>query len=141
VLVKLGADLSRVRQQVIQLLSGYAGGKEAAEQAGGQAGARTRLVRMTVPDDLRELEEQLAQARREKEAAIDTEDFDQAAALRDKERQLVAWVAERERAWTAGVDLDAVVGENQRLHGEVERLRELLRRHGVEPGGGTAQAG
>ena len=27
VLVKLGADLSRVRQQVIQLLSGYAGGK------------------------------------------------------------------------------------------------------------------
>jgi ATP-dependent Clp protease ATP-binding subunit ClpC len=28
VLVKLGADLSRVRQQVIQLLSGYSGGKE-----------------------------------------------------------------------------------------------------------------
>ena len=30
VLVKLGADLSRVRQQVIQLLSGYAGAKEGA---------------------------------------------------------------------------------------------------------------
>ena len=30
VLVKLGADLSRVRQQVIQLLSGYAGTKESA---------------------------------------------------------------------------------------------------------------
>ena len=64
-----------------------------------------------------------------------------AAALRDQERQLVAWVAERERAWTAGVDLAAVVGENQRLHGEVERLRELLRRHGIEPDGGTAEAG
>jgi ATP-dependent Clp protease ATP-binding subunit ClpC len=37
VLVKLGADLSRVRQQVIQLLSGYAGGKEAAS-AGGASG-------------------------------------------------------------------------------------------------------
>src|ERR1700748_3715622 len=36
VLVKLGADLSRVRQQVIQLLSGYAGTKEGATaQAGG----------------------------------------------------------------------------------------------------------
>src|SRR5881398_3283443 len=35
VLVKLGADLSRVRQQVIQLLSGYAGGKEAAATGGG----------------------------------------------------------------------------------------------------------
>src|SRR6188508_1302346 len=38
VLVKLGADLSRVRQQVIQLLSGYAGAKEGAPQGGGQSG-------------------------------------------------------------------------------------------------------
>ena len=37
VLVNLGADLSRVRQQVIQLLSGYAGGKEGAT-AGAAAG-------------------------------------------------------------------------------------------------------
>ena len=36
VLVKLGADLNRVRQQVIQLLSGYSGGKESAT-AGGPA--------------------------------------------------------------------------------------------------------
>src|SRR5438105_2414234 len=35
VLVKLGADLSRVRQQVIQLLSGYAGSKEGSAQSGG----------------------------------------------------------------------------------------------------------
>ena len=38
VLQKLGADLSRVRQQVIQLLSGYAGAKEGAPQGGGQSG-------------------------------------------------------------------------------------------------------
>ena len=38
VLVKLGADLSRVRQQVIQLLSGYAGTKEAAGSGAGAAG-------------------------------------------------------------------------------------------------------
>src|SRR6266487_2139181 len=38
VLVKLGADLSRVRQQVIQLLSGYAGSKEGQAPAGGPAG-------------------------------------------------------------------------------------------------------
>ena len=35
VLVKLGADLSRVRQQVIQLLSGYSGGKEGAPAGAG----------------------------------------------------------------------------------------------------------
>jgi ATP-dependent Clp protease ATP-binding subunit ClpA len=134
VLVKLGGDLSRVRQQVIQVLSSYAGGEAAAERAG----ARTRLVRMSVPDDLREAEQQLARVRREKQAA---EDFDRAAALRDQERQLLATVAERERAWTAGVDLAAVVQENHDLHGEVERLRELLRQHGVEPDGGTTQTG
>jgi ATP-dependent Clp protease ATP-binding subunit ClpC len=135
VLVKLGAGLPRVRQQVIQLLSGYAGGEAAA----GLAGAPTRLVRMTVPDELREAEEQLVQVRREKKAAIDTEDFERAAALRDQERQLLRRVAEQQQAWTAGVDLAAVVQENQHLHREVERLRALLRRHGIEPDGGTTE--
>jgi ATP-dependent Clp protease ATP-binding subunit ClpC len=93
---------------------------------------------MTVPDDLREAEEQLAQVRQQKEAAIDAEAFDRAAVLRDAETELLA-EREREREWMAGVDLAAVVGENQRLHGEVERLRELLRQHGVEPDGGAAQ--
>jgi ATP-dependent Clp protease ATP-binding subunit ClpA len=133
VLVRFGADLPRARQQVIQVLAGHTGAV--------QAGARTRLVRMTVPEDLREAEAQLAQVRGQKQAAIDAEEFDRAAALRDQERQLLARVAERERAWTAGVDLAAVVGENQRLHSEVERLRELLGRHGIEPDGGAAQAG
>ena len=135
VLFKVGASPARVRQQVIQLLGGSTGGEGAAEPAG----ARTRLVRMTVPAELREAEEQLVQVRREKEAAIEAEDFEQAAALRDQERQLLRRVAERERAWTAGVDLEAVVQENHNLHQEVERLVELLRRHGIEPDGGTAQ--
>jgi ATP-dependent Clp protease ATP-binding subunit ClpA len=132
VLVKLGGDLSRVRQQVIQLLSGYAvGGEEAV--------VRARLVRMTVPDELREAEEQLGRVRREKEAAIDAEEFERAAGLRDQERQLLARVAEQEQAWTAGVDLEAVIQENQHLHRETERLRELLHRHGIEPDGGAAE--
>jgi ATP-dependent Clp protease ATP-binding subunit ClpA len=131
VLVKLGADLARVRQQVVQVLSGYAGGED--------VGARMRLVRMTVPDDLREAEEQLAQVRREKEAAIQAQDFEQAAMLRDQETQLLPRLAEREREWTAGVDLAAVIQENHNLHGEVERLRELLGRHGIDPDGGTEE--
>jgi ATP-dependent Clp protease ATP-binding subunit ClpA len=138
VLVKLGGDLSRVRQQVIQLLSGFAGGPEAA--------TGMRPVPMTVPDDLREAEEQLAEVRRQKEAAIQAQDFDRAAALRDAEEELLAGLAEREGDWRAGVDVAAVVqevrrlhGEVQRLHGEVQGLRELLRQHGIEPDGGTTQ--
>jgi ATP-dependent Clp protease ATP-binding subunit ClpA len=135
VLVKLGGDLARVRHQVVRVLGGYAGGEAPAEQAG----ARARLVRMAVPEELREVEEQLAQVRRAKEAAIDAEDFEQAAGLRDQERQLLTQVAERERAWMAGVDLAAVIQENHKLHSEVERLRALLHRHGIDPGGGTAR--
>jgi ATP-dependent Clp protease ATP-binding subunit ClpC len=67
---------------------------------------------MTVPNDLREAEEQLAQVRQQKEAAIDAEAFDRAAALRDAEKELLTRLAEREREWTAGVDLAAVVQEN-----------------------------
>jgi Clp amino terminal domain, pathogenicity island component len=130
VLVRLGAELPRVRQQVIKVLTGYA-----AEEAS----ARTRLVRMTVPGDLRELEEQLAQVRRQKQAAIDAEDFDQASALLDREKQLLTALTKRDQQWTAGVDLAAVIQENRNLHREVERLRELLRQHGIEPDGGTAQ--
>jgi ATP-dependent Clp protease ATP-binding subunit ClpC len=132
VLVRLGADLSRVRHQVIQVLSG-------AAAAGMKAGAGTRPVRMTMPADLLVLVEEFTQVRRKKEAAIEAQDFERVAALRDAEQQLLRRLARRERAWTAGVDLEAVIRENQRLHREVERLVELLRRHGIEPDGGTTQ--
>src|SRR6266566_8853634 len=44
VLVKLGADLNRVRQQVIQLLSGYQGKEPAAAGASGEGAPSTSLV-------------------------------------------------------------------------------------------------
>ena len=52
VLVKLGADLSRVRQQVIQLLSGYAGAKEGAPQ-GSSASGRGAAFRIARPRPVR----------------------------------------------------------------------------------------
>src|SRR5579875_3426369 len=53
-----------------------------------EAGSRMRIRRMTAPPDLREFDEKIAQVRREKESAIDSQDFEKAAALRDKEKQL-----------------------------------------------------
>jgi len=129
VLAGFGADYPHVREQVVRLLTGE----------GEQAGPRARLVRMTVPEDLRELEEQLAQVRRQKDAAIQAADLDGAASLRDRERQLLADRARREREWMASVDVQAVIEENQRLHGEIERLRDLLRQRGIEPGDGNSQ--
>ncbi len=72
-----------------------------------EAGARMRIRRMTAPPDLREFDEKIANARREKESAIDAQDFEKAASLRDTEKQLLSQKSEREKQWRAG-DLDVV---------------------------------
>jgi len=77
-----------------------------------EAGSRMRIRRMTAPPDLREFDERIANVRREKESAIDAQDFEKAAALRDTEKNLLAEKAEREREWKAGdMDIAAVVDE------------------------------
>src|SRR5689334_3545940 len=72
-----------------------------------EAGSRMRIRRMTAPPDLREFDERIADVRREKESAIDAQDFEKAAALRDSEKQLLAQKGEREKQWKSG-DLDVV---------------------------------
>ena len=54
-----------------------------------EAGARLRIRRMTAPPDLREFDEKVAAVRLEKEAAIDAQDFERAASLRDDEKKLL----------------------------------------------------
>ncbi len=72
-----------------------------------EAGSRMRIKRMTAPPDLREFDERIAQVRREKESAIDAQDFEKAAALRDKEKTLLGEKGQREKEWKAG-DMDVV---------------------------------
>ena len=79
-----------------------------------EAGARTRIMRMTAPPDLREFDERIAGVRIEKEAAIDAQDFERAAGLRDSEKRLLAARSEREKAWKDGDgDTPAVIGQEQ----------------------------
>jgi ATP-dependent Clp protease ATP-binding subunit ClpA len=154
VLVNLGADLNRVRQQVIQLLRGDQGTDVAG--AGSRRGKRARarllddaLARIDALDrrlaaierwaglrpDLDDLAQEIAQVRREKEAAVDRQDFEAAVALRDKETQLLAARAAREKEWTeAATGRPALAGELGRVNAELDRLRAALREHGIDPG-------
>src|ERR1700753_2889644 len=84
-----------------------------------EAGARMRIRRMTAPPDLREFDERIADVRREKESAIDAQDFEKAASLRDKEKNLIVEKSKREQEWKAG-DLDVVAEV------EGEQIAEVL---------------
>ena len=129
VLAGQGASYALVRERVVALLTGRYE----------QADPKTRLVRLPVPAGLADVTEQLRQVQLQKTAAFEKGDHEGAAALRAREKQLRAEKLRLEQEWAAGVDVRAVIAENQRVHRELDRLRDLLRQHGIEPDGGTAR--
>ena len=129
VLAGRGASYDLVRERVVALLTGRYE----------QADPKTRLVRLPVPAGLADVTEQLRQVQRQKTAAFEKGDHEGAAALRAREKQLRAEKLRLEQEWAAGVDVRAVIAENQRVHRELDRLRDLLRQHGIQPDGGTAR--
>jgi ATP-dependent Clp protease ATP-binding subunit ClpC len=133
--------LLREGERVIQLLHGYQG--QDVGGAGSQPGERapaglpddalarfdaldrrlTALERwVSMQPDLEDLDQEIAQIRRDKEAAVDRQDSQAARADREKE-----WAG-------SAADRRTVAGELDRLNTEVERLRATLREHGIEPG-------
>jgi len=67
-----------------------------------EAASRMRIRSMTAPPVYRELEEDIERTRREKEGAIEAQEFEKAANLRDKERRLTTKKRELEEQWEAG---------------------------------------
>ena len=146
VLNALGADPARVRQQVIRLVSAR---RAQAEPGTGRAAGRGKRKllselrghldsldwrlsvleqRVGTAPDLAQLDQEITQVRSDKESAIDAQDFENAAVLRDREQQLLRDKAARQQEWA---DLPS-------LSDEVERLRDLLRRYGIDPQDGVA---
>ena len=113
-----------------------------------EAGARLRIRRMTAPPDLREFDEKVAAVRLEKEAAIDAQDFERAAGLRDDEKKLL------DRPRRAGGAVEVRRPRRRGRGGRGDHRRGALHRHrhpgvqadrgGVGPaapdGGGDRQA-
>ena len=83
-----------------------------------EAGSRLRIKRMTAPAELREFDEKIAAARKAKESAIDGQDFEGAAALRDKEKSLMEERTAAEKNWKA-TDLDKVTEVDEELIAQV----------------------
>jgi ATP-dependent Clp protease ATP-binding subunit ClpC len=79
-----------------------------------EAASRMRIKMMTAPPVHRELEEDIERVRKEKEAAIEAQEFEKAANLRDKERKLTIKKREMEESWKTSGEADhAQIGEEE----------------------------
>jgi Clp amino terminal domain, pathogenicity island component/Fic/DOC family len=125
ILAKLGAQHDQLRGAVFRLLASHEPVRREPAQ----------------PPGFRDYEQKIAVVRHQKDAAIDAQDFDTAAAFRDREKQLLAERARRITEWSAGVDVVALGEELDRLHHEVARLQDLLLHHDIQPGDGNQQTG
>ena len=67
-----------------------------------EAGARLRLSILSSPPELRELDDKITTVREQKEAAIEDQDFEKAASLRDEEKNLIGERVRREKEWRSG---------------------------------------
>jgi ATP-dependent Clp protease ATP-binding subunit ClpC len=84
--------------------------------------------------DASDLDEQIDRVRRERVDVVDVQEYERAADLRDREKELRAAKAARQEQWTAGHPALPVLAERcQQLADEIERLCALLRQHGTDP--------
>ncbi|MGO2112787.1 MAG: ATP-dependent Clp protease ATP-binding subunit [Pseudoclavibacter sp.] len=67
-----------------------------------EAGARLRLSVLSSPPELRELDDQISTVRSDKESAIEVQDFEKAASLRDDEKRLLGERLRLEKQWKSG---------------------------------------
>src|ERR687892_71037 len=79
-----------------------------------EAASKMRIKTMPPPPYYKELDEEISQVRAEKEAAIDGQEFERAARLRDNEKKLTVQRRELEKSWREGDAEERVsIGENE----------------------------
>jgi ATP-dependent Clp protease ATP-binding subunit ClpC len=79
-----------------------------------EAASRMRIKSMTSPPVYRELEDEIEETRRSKEEAIENQEFEKAANLRDKERRLSQKKRELTEQWESGESTERpAIGEEE----------------------------
>jgi ATP-dependent Clp protease ATP-binding subunit ClpA len=155
VLMRLGVDPAQIRRQVMQVVHAQRRGSQEPRPVRtasvGKGGAKRQALaeilahiesiearlsgieqRIGAGPDVDDLDSQITQLRRDKESAIDAQDFEQAATLRDREKDLLAQRTARQEEWAAAHrDVPS-------LTDQIERLRAVLRQQGIEPHDGAA---
>ncbi|MGN0055268.1 MAG: ATP-dependent Clp protease ATP-binding subunit [Atopobiaceae bacterium] len=78
-----------------------------------EAGARTRVHKTSLPPELTKVEDQLASVKERKSDAAQAQEFEEAARLRDQEKELTAQKEQLEKAWRERQDKNVTVVDAQ----------------------------
>jgi len=79
-----------------------------------EAASRMRIMTYTTPPDMKQLEEKLAEIRKTKDEAVNNQNFEKAAELRDREREALSEIDQRRETWEKERNTeDNVVGEEE----------------------------
>ena len=78
-----------------------------------EAGARTRVHRMSLPPEIAQVDAELVRVKDEKAAAASAQEYEQAAHLRDEEKDLTAKRDQLEADWRAQLDKNIVIVDEQ----------------------------
>jgi ATP-dependent Clp protease ATP-binding subunit ClpC len=80
-----------------------------------EAASKMRIKTMASPPYYKKIDDELSEVRQQKESAIDGQEFEKAARLRDDERKLALQRRELEKSWREGADGEsqASIGENE----------------------------
>ena len=90
-----------------------------------EAGARTRVHRSNLPPEIAQVDAELAHVKDEKAIAASAQEYEQAAHLRDREKELTSKRDQLEEAWRAKLDKDIVVVNEQDIADVVSAITNV----------------
>ncbi|MGP6603689.1 ATP-dependent Clp protease ATP-binding subunit [Ornithobacterium rhinotracheale] len=98
-----------------------------------EAGSRVHIKNIHVPEDILSLEKAIEKAKKDKEAAVAAQDFEQASQLRDEQKRLIDLLEQRYEEWTASNDSSPEVVDEENV-AEVVSMMSGIPVHRVAEG-------
>lgn len=86
-----------------------------------EAGAKMRIAMMSQPDDISKLDVEIEQMRKDKEEAIDNQEYEKAAKLRDNEKKLKDKLEQIKAEWEVNKDEHQVIVDEEEIASVVAR--------------------
>ena len=87
-----------------------------------EAGSRARIAAMIRPPDLTDIESEISEIQQKKEKAVEDQDFEQAAALRDQEKQLHTRLKEAHQKWKEECDEKVVTVDRDDIRHVISKM-------------------